>query len=221
MTQVGKLAEALSKAQKQMQHATKDSVNPHFKSRYADLASVIDAIRIPLSENGLSYVQYGADENNGMFLITRLMHISGEYVEGKMRLVTDKPNMQGLGSALTYARRYGLAAMVGIHQEDDDGNSASVPEPKIQKQAPIVKAGKATDKQLQYCRDLIKKNGLIAQEITDLLKSYGVSKSADLSFEDVSDLIKKLQNMESSQKEQGSFEDFNPTTQKITKDEEF
>jgi len=119
------LAAALSKAQAQMDGAKKDANNPHFKSKYADLSSVWDACRTALTSHGLSVVQFGEVTEAGMVLTTRLLHDSGEFVEGRIPLLNGKGDMQGLGSALTYARRYGLAAMVGVCPEDDDGNAAS------------------------------------------------------------------------------------------------
>jgi hypothetical protein len=122
---IAKLAEALAKAQRTMEHAKKDSLNPHFKNKYADIASVIEAVREPLAANGLSYVQYEESRDNERYLVTELMHISGEWVRGEMKLLFAKNDMQGLGSALTYARRYSLSAMVGIAQDDDDANTAT------------------------------------------------------------------------------------------------
>jgi len=131
------LATALCKAQSQIEGAKKDSTNPHFKNKYADLGSVWDACRKALADNGLSVVQFGtltADGNAG--LTTRLLHESGDYIDGTIPLLNGKGDMQGLGSALTYARRYGLAAMVGVSPEDDDGNAATAKaEPKA---VPVV-----------------------------------------------------------------------------------
>lgn len=121
---IGKLAEALSKAQGEMASAVKDSTNPHFKNSYADITSVIEAIREPLSKHGLAYMQIPSKTDGGMILITKLMHTSGEWISGDIPLLITKNDMQGLGSSLTYARRYALSAMFGIGQEDDDGNSA-------------------------------------------------------------------------------------------------
>ena len=120
------LAKALSQAQGQIKGATRDSLNPHFKSKYADLASVWDACRKALTDNGLSIVQFTnvSDGHDRPVLVTRLLHVSGESVEGVTPLLMGKQDMQALGSAITYARRYGLAAMVGISPEDDDGNAA-------------------------------------------------------------------------------------------------
>ena len=120
---------ALAKAQSQIDGAKKDSTNPHFRSKYADLASVWDACREALTSNGLAVVQFGAVSEAGAVLVTRLTHSSGEAIEGSIPLLNGKGDMQGLGSALTYARRYGLAAMVGVCPEDDDGNAASAKPP--------------------------------------------------------------------------------------------
>lgn len=201
---IGKLAEAMAKAQKEMQHATKDSNNPHFKSKYADLASVIDAVREPLSNHGLSFVQYGEDQDGAMFLVTRLMHTSGEFIEGRIKLLTDKPNMQGLGSALTYARRYGLAAMMGIHQEDDDGNASVGPKPSGEKpriSAPITKepVGQFSDKQKQFYKDLVARTGVSQIEIASMLAKYNATKPSDLTKKQFSDLLDELTKLEAPQ----------------------
>jgi hypothetical protein len=129
-TEIGKLAEALAKAQGEIKGAAKDSTNPHYRSKYADLASVWDACRAALTKNGLSVVQLPDTTADGVFLHTTLAHSSGQWMRGTMpvRPVQDTP--QGLGSALTYARRYSLAAMVGVApDDDDDGNAASAGTP--------------------------------------------------------------------------------------------
>jgi hypothetical protein len=120
----GALAKALATAQSQIKGATKDATNPHFKNKYADLSSVWDACRKPLSENGLSILQYTVIHEGQPALVTMLLHVSGESVEGLTPLLVGKQDMQALGSAITYARRYGLAAMVGVAPEDDDGQAA-------------------------------------------------------------------------------------------------
>jgi len=124
-TTIKNLAAALCKAQGQMSGAKKSTVNPFFKSNYADLSSVFDALREPFASNGLSVCQTMDVLDNGMqVLITRLMHSSGEFIDSKMLLPTD-PNPQKLGSCITYYRRYALMAISGISAEDDDGNQAS------------------------------------------------------------------------------------------------
>jgi ERF superfamily len=129
--QINELATALAKAQGEITGALKDSLNPAFKrpgqdgSKYADLASCWDACRAPLSKNGLSVVQGTQVTDGNLYLMTRLLHSSGQWM-GSMTPVTPKDDSpQGMGSALTYARRYALTAMVGIAQIDDDGNAAS------------------------------------------------------------------------------------------------
>lgn len=120
------LAAALCKAQAAMTFAKKDAANPFFKSKYADLSAVVDAIKKPLSDNGLSYAQAtDIDEHGGVIVETALMHSSGQWIESKLRMMPVKADPQGIGSCITYARRYGLQALVGIPADDDDGNAAS------------------------------------------------------------------------------------------------
>lgn len=134
---IGNLAKALSIVQGKLTYATKDSANPFFKSRYADLESVWDSCRSLLAENGLAVMQFPGEYFDGtMSLTTILSHSSGEWISKEMSLPVTKPDAQGAGSALTYMRRYALAAVVGVVQADDDGNAASSPQTK----QPIVKA---------------------------------------------------------------------------------
>jgi len=123
------LAIALAKVQAAIKPATKDATNPHFKSRYADLPAVWDACRKELSGNGLSVVQLPADAGEGRVgLKSILLHSSGQYIACEYSTRLQQDNAQGVGSALTYLRRYALAALVGIvADEDDDGNAASQP----------------------------------------------------------------------------------------------
>ena len=119
------LAAALAKAQAIMGGALKDSTNPFFKSKYADLESVWQACRKTLTDNGLSVVQgSGFRAECGTFITTRLLHSSGQWIEGELPVVAKEPTPQGMGSAITYARRYALAAMVGVYQTDDDAEAA-------------------------------------------------------------------------------------------------
>jgi hypothetical protein len=123
---IGALAAALAKAQGAIEAAKKGSENPHFKSKYADLASVMAVARGPLSVNGLAVVQAVTTEGQRAVITTELMHASGEWMRSTMRLPVGRQDAQGYGSAFTYGRRYGYMAMVGIApDEDDDGNAAS------------------------------------------------------------------------------------------------
>lgn len=125
--QINELAAALAKAQGQMAGAAKDCTNPHFKSRYADLASVWDACRQPLADNGLAVIQGVATELNRVTVTTRLAHASGQWIESAAAADARDAGPQSIGSVVTYLRRYSLAAMVGVAPEDDDGNEGQTP----------------------------------------------------------------------------------------------
>lgn len=119
------LAAALAKAQGEIQGASKDKTNPHFKSAYADLASVWDACRAALTKNGLAVLQPVSAEGPVVTVSTLLTHASGEWICGELTMTAQQHTPQGIGSCITYARRYALASMVGVAPEDDDGNAAS------------------------------------------------------------------------------------------------
>jgi len=122
---INELAAALSKAQGAFDHAKKDVNNAFFKSKYADLASCIDAAKTALAANGLAVVQSTDVENDELVLITTLMHASGQWVDSKYPIRPVKNDPQGMGSAITYGRRYAFCAITGIAADDDDGNAAS------------------------------------------------------------------------------------------------
>jgi hypothetical protein len=127
---IADLAAALAKAQGAIDTAKKDATNPHFKSKYADLASVWDACRKALSDNGLSVVQTpGECGGNQVEMTTMLLHASGQWISDRLTIPLAKVDAQGYGSAITYARRYALSAMVGVAPDDDDGNAATKPGP--------------------------------------------------------------------------------------------
>ncbi len=126
------LAAAMAKFQAELKPAIKGNTNPYFKSRYADLQACWDCCREALVKNGLSVVQ-GSRESNGEIVTvdTRLMHASGQWIESSLTMKPAKADPQGVGSAVTYARRYALSAILGIvADEDDDGNAATHNEPK-------------------------------------------------------------------------------------------
>jgi len=118
------LAEALAKAQGSMGGAVKDSANPFFKSKYADLESVWNACRKALAENGLAVVQSTSGVEGGVAVTTTLLHSSGQWMRDTLALHPKEMTPQGIGSAITYGRRYALAAMVGVYQTDDDAEAA-------------------------------------------------------------------------------------------------
>lgn len=174
---IGKLAEALSKAQAEMGSAKKDSVNPFFNRKYADLASVIEAIKEPLSKNGLSYTQPLIEENEKIYVVTKLLHISGEWIESRLRLFMSKTDMQALGGAITYGRRYALSAIVGLTQDDDDAESNMQREKnemhvkkKIQHQKSSFQIG---PKETQRIKELCEINKMTGAQLAEyVLKQY-------------------------------------------------
>ena len=123
--EINKLATALSKAQSEMKGAEKKSINPFFNSGYADLHTVIESSFPHLTKNGLSVIQGNESKPGEFFVTTMLLHESGQWIKSKLKMPIEKITAQSIGSTITYGRRYGLSAMVGISQYDDDGNIAS------------------------------------------------------------------------------------------------
>ena len=120
------IATAFLKAQRDFAPALKTSTNPHFKSKYADLAACVEAVIDALNTNGIAMIQRTHDDETGVTVETVFIHESGETIEsGRLHVPAAKNDPQGYCSALTYARRYSLMAACGIAPEDDDGNSAS------------------------------------------------------------------------------------------------
>lgn len=124
--QINELAKALAEAQGEMKSAAKDAKNPFFNSSYATLDSIWEACRESLSKHGLSVIQAPVTDEFGLRLVTRLCHESGQWIEGTLTIRPSKDDLQGIGSAITYGRRYMLGAMVGVATDnDDDGNEAA------------------------------------------------------------------------------------------------
>lgn len=124
--QINEIAAALAKAQSKIKTAIKDSTNPHFRSKYADLASVREACADALSANDIAVVQAHGFDGAHVTLTTRLVHKSGQWLESVYLIKPTKEDPQGYASATTYARRISLSSMVGVvADEDDDGNAAS------------------------------------------------------------------------------------------------
>lgn len=153
---INELATAMAAVQAEIKAVSRDSTNPFFKSKYAGLEAVLDALFAVLPKNGLSIIQTAQADDHGCYLETLLLHSSGQWISGMQPLKPVKDDPQGMGSAITYARRYGAAAICGLAQEDDDGNDASgnkkpdkkPPEPPKQELTPLqvqeVKFNKAS-----------------------------------------------------------------------------
>lgn len=147
------IATALLKAQKQMGNATKDSSNPFFKSKYADLNSIREACMPSLNDNGIVVLQPTVTVDGKNYVKTLLLHESGESIECLTEIIYSKQNdAQSQGSGITYARRYGLQSIVNVGAEDDDGNKAS--QQKVDKKYP------ATKEQLGKIESLLKSANL-------------------------------------------------------------
>jgi hypothetical protein len=133
--QINELAAALAKAQGQIEGAKKSSSNPFFKSKYADLAECWNTCREALTANEISVIQMPEEinENGRLNITTMLAHSSGQYISSTLTMTVTKLDPQAIGSAITYGRRYALAAMVGLAQEDDDGEKAMARQEKKDK----------------------------------------------------------------------------------------
>jgi hypothetical protein len=189
---IKELATALSKAQGELENASKTSANPFFKSKYADLAEIINTSKKVLAENGLSVVQMPSLSDSFVEVETMLCHSSGEWISNVAAAPLDakKHDPQGVGSAITYLRRYSLAAFLGIAQEDDDSNLAcgksqgQAPAPKpptpkgIDLQAAVddLMSGEGDLAKLKKAFGAYWKNALPEQQV-DLKKAYDFAKS--------------------------------------------
>lgn len=148
------LAVAMCKAQSQMGGAHKGTNNPFFKKKYADLGAVIEAVKLPFADNGLSYVQFPIEDGGRIGIETILMHDSGEWVSNSFTVQCSKQDAQGAGSAITYCRRYGLQAVAGTPSEDDDGNVASKQSKPDANTMQWVNAIRAGDAKLEDINDI-------------------------------------------------------------------
>ncbi len=122
--QINEIATALAKAQGEMDGASKSAANPFFKSKYADLASVWDACREPLSKNGIAIIQSPSAESTHVTVETLMVHTSGQWMRNTLSVTAKEDTPQAVGSAITYLRRYVLQSLVGVAPEDDDAEAA-------------------------------------------------------------------------------------------------
>jgi hypothetical protein len=190
--QINELASALSKAQGEMTPAIKDSKNPFFKSSYADLSSIWNSCKEPLSKHGLAVVQTMDTQEGQFVLLTTLAHSSGQWMRSCLPILTEKNTAQGLGSSITYMRRYALSAIVGITcDEDDDGHEASKPKAsnKVDYIDGVTKAQmQELQKMLDQCDDLYVEN------VTNYYAKVGVSEWTQLSKEQYNKLYDNVSN---------------------------
>ncbi len=177
---IGELAKALVNVQKVLEGAKKDSKNPFFKSSYADLSSVWEACRKPLAENGLAVIQtMDLQEGADLIIETMLVHTSGEWISGQLWMKPVKDDPQGIGSAITYARRYALAAIVGVCPEDDDAEQAmsrTAPKPALAPPAPSQRIEEASRKGvlIERLKPALRKKGVVTpSQLASYLKAHG------------------------------------------------
>ncbi len=181
------IAAALNKAQAEMSGAKKGANNPFFKSKYADMNSVVDAVRIPFCDNGLSYSQFPIMQDNKVGVETILMHESGEWMSDILVLPMVKQDPQAAGSAITYAKRYALQSIAGIPSEDDDGNAATGQKAPAKQSSQNVNWYNSFENDKQFMLVDIQSGAKTADMIIGELKASGYAVSNQ-----VADQIKQL-----------------------------
>ncbi len=187
---IDSLAKALSKAQAQMELAEKNADNPFFKSSYADLSAIIKAAKKPLADNGLAISQLLHPSEIVAIVTTVLMHDSGQYITSTIQLKPKVNDPQGMGSAITYARRYAYGSIIGLSAEDDDANEASKkhsPPPAFKKEY-----SQASEKQIKTIRENLQKKGKTEEEI---IEAYKIKKLENLNTAQASKVIGRLFSM--------------------------
>ena len=176
-TSISQFAKAFIEAQKEMGNATKESANPFFKSKYADLNSIREACLPALNKHGIAVLQPIVQVEGKNYVKTLLLHESGESMECLTEIIFARQNdAQAQGSGITYARRYGLQSLVNVGAEDDDGNKAS----EAPKQQPIKNLPKIED--FINAEQGIELENLAKQAGVDICKAYKIDKIIDLPF---------------------------------------
>ena len=162
--QINELATALAATQAEMKNAKLNKVNPHFKSRYADLAEIRDTVTPALTKHGIAIVQGTDTTDSGIVVVTKLVHKSGQWIESRFPIAYDKP--QTMGSAYTYARRYSISAMCSISaEEDDDANAANDKPVASMANSPI------TAEQFRTLREMVDQTGTDEDKLLAYLKA--------------------------------------------------
>ncbi len=181
------LSASLVKALAEIGGATKDKINPAFKSKYADLGSVVDAIKPVLAKHGLAFTQSTEPSEGGVIVETLLWYEGTDAAcsLGKLFVPANKQDAQGFGSALTYARRYSLMTAFGVPAEDDDGNAASRSAPRAD---PVVKP--ITDSQRDMIQTLAEAAGKPLKAICD---AYKVQSLKELTHGQAEAILARLQ----------------------------
>lgn len=180
---------ALCEMQGEVLQAGKNSVNPHFKSRYSDLTSVMEALREPMYKNNLCVTQTTWIEKDEVILKTTLMHKSGQWISSDYPIRPVKADPQGMGSAITYARRYSLASLTGLVQADDDGHAAS----RNHSQKQVQHEKKITGEQGNRIMELIGNDEERYNNIKSFIKSRGYDEIEKIPEELYEKIVKRLE----------------------------
>ncbi|AEE91175.1 ERF family protein [Tepidanaerobacter acetatoxydans Re1] len=205
------IAKALAAFQAEVKNPANTEENPFFNSKYAPLNDILNTVRPILSKHGLSVLQSPSGDGQNVTVTTLITHESGEWIESDpLTLKADKATAQGAGSAITYARRYALSAMLGISSEDDDdgnfasGNNGNANPVKAYKKSPATKTDenktqkpdKATAAQLKKLYAMANEKGIPGEEMKGLIKlHYSKDSSKDLTKQEASDLIEKINDL--------------------------
>jgi hypothetical protein len=202
---INELATALSKCQGEMSPAIKDSVNPHFKNKFATLYSIWEACREPLSKNGLSVVQTMDFISEKLCLTTKLMHSSGQWLSSTVPVISAKNDAQGIGSALSYFKRYSLSALLGIctADEDDDGNAAMPNDKEKAKAKEKPKAPPILNEQYKILGDLKKEceDSYLKKLYKHLKESHGIDGLENITQDIYPQVLNGMKNNAQLQKE--------------------
>ena len=178
MENLTEATKSLIKAQSEMGVAVKSATNPHFKSKYADLSSVVDATIAAFHANGFAVLQKSGKDDLGHFVNTQIVHTSGSAFSSNVYLELSKKDMQAVGAAITYARRYGLLGMAGIAPEDDDGETAVGRGQWKKPNIAVADAAEMRDAMITYMQSKTP-NELIDMKL-DLLKRFDKLKARDM-----------------------------------------
>ena len=198
---IKEIATALNKAQAEMSGAQKKSANPFFKSKYANLEEIINCVKTPFANNGLSYMQWPIASDGYAGVETIIMHISGEWISSELSLKCSKNDPQGMGSAITYARRYSLQSAAGVPSEDDDGNGATRP---MQQPSYIIPQNNQEARQVEPRRQLVNKQQsdeltnlartkkLTVAQVNPIFSAYGINKFEQVAADKFIEIKNKL-----------------------------
>lgn len=182
-------------------NAPKDGKNPFFKNDYATLNSVIETTKEELAKNGLVIIQTNAPVPNGVAIVTTLAHTSGQWIRGTLTLPLSKNDPQGIGSAVTYGRRYALMAMVGIAGEDDDGNACSKIEmPKAKSETKVETKAEFISEPQRKRLFAIQKSKNVAEEVLKayLFTNYGIEHTNQIKKSDYETIVNWVESQEVS-----------------------